>query len=162
MGQPEAEGESCSMDTIFHASLVWIMGWSTHCWNVSSPGQQTEPEPSPAVQDWPQCSAAEVHNTVLAASSLSQGAILLGSSQWTAQSSLKKKFCISCLAWNDLYVELTYPSVDIWPGRLDLAQLCVSLAPERYFQSQWLIVSEMQGKVISSKWHLSHAPSHDL
>lgn len=94
----------------------------THCWNVSSPGQQTEQEPSPAVQDWPKCSAAEVHNTALAAFSVSQGAILPGSSQWIGQSSLKKKFCVTFLAWNDLYVELAYPSVDICPGSPDLAE----------------------------------------
>lgn len=41
---------------------------------------------------------------------------------WTAQSSLKKKFCISCLAWNDLYIQLDHPSVDICPGSPDLAE----------------------------------------
>lgn len=165
MGQPEAKGESCSMDTIFHASLAWIMGWSTHSWNVSSPGQQTEAEPSLAVQGWPRCTAAEVHNAALAASCsspLSQGAILLNSSH-------------SEQPWEEILHQLLIMK---WPLRragLPLSwhlprkpwsswkpRVCVSLAAQRYFQSHWLIVSEMQGKAIPSKWHLSHAPSHDL
>lgn len=114
----------CSMDTIFHASLVWIMGWSTHCWNVSSPGQQTEPEPSLAVQDWPQCTAAEVHNAALAASPLSQGAILLNSSQ-SEQPWEQILHQLLSVKWP--LGRVAYPSVDICPGSPDLAETLMSV-----------------------------------
>lgn len=89
----------------------------------------------------------------------SRGDIIPGSSWLIAQSSFKKKFCITHLAWSDPYVELFAQEVLIW---LKTSDLCFSSTSEVHSKPQWLIGAERQGKTMPSKWPFSHAPSRDL